>query len=80
MKKAIFYLCPTVFIMTIPVLIFMIFNNAVSLKYETWELEDCVSLVSGQDLCMIEKILLLLILFCIISIILLIKFRKKFLK
>lgn len=80
MKKVFFYFITPLFIMTIPVLVFMIFNNAVSLKYETREMDDCISLVSGQNLCIIEKVLLFLVLFCIINIILLIKFRKKFLK
>ena len=29
----------------------MAFNSIVSLKYETRELTDCISLVSGIDLC-----------------------------
>jgi ABC-type Mn2+/Zn2+ transport system permease subunit len=51
----------------------------VSLKYETENPTDCVSLVTGQDLCLTIQVLKALIVACIALIVLLIIFRKRIL-
>lgn len=51
----------------------------VSLKYETENPTDCISLVTGQDLCMTVQILKTLVIVCIVTIILLLVFRKRIL-
>lgn len=35
----------------IPILVFGIFNTKVSLKYETENPNDCISIISGKNLC-----------------------------
>ena len=52
----------------------------VSLKYETNELTDCISLVSGINLCKAIKIFHLLAFFLGLSFLGLLVFRKRILK
>ena len=52
----------------------------VSLKYETKNPGDCISLVSGLDLCLTITILQGLILLCMVCIVLLFVFKKRILK
>ena len=58
----------------IPVLAFGIINTMVSLKYETDDPTDCISLVTGQDLCFTIQVLQGLIVACIATIVLLLIF------
>ena len=51
----------------------------VSLKYETENPTDCISSVTGQDLCLTINVFKGLILIFVIIIILLIVFRKRLL-
>lgn len=60
------------------VLAYAIINIIVSLKYEAANPNDCISFVSGQDLCSTLRILKGLLLGCIAIILLLILFKKRF--
>jgi len=78
-KRIIFYILIGLSILGIPVFSFGIINTMVSLKYETENPTDCISLVTGQDLCMTVQILKTLVFVCIVTIILLLVFRKRIL-
>ena len=52
----------------------------VSLKYETHELTDCISLVSGIDLCKAIRTFHILAIFCGLTFIGLLIYRKRILK
>lgn len=78
MKKKIFYVLIGFSIIGIPIFSFGIINTMVSLKYETNSPNDCISLVTGQDLCLTIQVLKGLIITCILTIILLMVFRRKF--
>lgn len=52
----------------------------VSLKYETKISDDCISLISGEDLCLTIQIMKTLTIFCVIIIIEFIVYRKHLLK
>ncbi|RZJ64608.1 MAG: hypothetical protein EOO47_26855 [Flavobacterium sp.] len=77
-KKIIFYVLLGLSIFGIPVFAFGIINTMVSQKYETDNLTDCISRVTGQDLCFAIQMLQVLIVVCIATIILLMFFRKRF--
>jgi hypothetical protein len=62
----------------IPLFAFGIINTMVSLKYETENPTDCISSVTGQDLCLTINIFKGLILVCVILIIALILLKKRF--
>ena len=72
MKKIIFNIILVLIILSIPFWIFMYFNVGVSLKYETDGLGECISNVTGNDLCLAQNITqILIITFSLILIILL---------
>ena len=79
-RKIIFYLLLGLSVLGIPVFTFGIINTMVSLKYETENPTDCISSVTGQDLCLTIQILKALIVACFVIIILLLAFRKRILK
>ena len=58
-------------VLGIPVFAFGIINTGVSLKYETENPTDCISLITGQDLCLTVHVLEALIVACVALIILL---------
>ncbi len=60
----------------IPLFEFMAFNSMVSLKYETKELTDCISLVSGIDLCQTIRKFHVLAITCGLSFIGLLIFKR----
>ncbi|NOU61977.1 hypothetical protein [Marinifilum caeruleilacunae] len=78
-KTIIFYFLIGFSILEIPVFVFGIINTMVSLKYETENPTDCISLITGQDLCLTIQILKALIVVCIVTIVLLLVFRKRIL-
>jgi hypothetical protein len=57
----------------------MAFNSMVSLKYETRELTDCISLVSGIDLCKAIRTFHILAIICGLTFIGILIFRKRIL-
>jgi len=79
-KKTIFWGLMGISIFGLIVLAYAIINTIVSLKYETTNPKDCISVVSGQDLCSTLWILKGLLMGCIAIILLLILSKKRFLK
>ena len=80
MRKIIYYILICIFIIGIPFLAFGIVNTMVSLKYETADMGDCISSVSGTDLCLTIKMFKGLIAICIVGLITLLYFKKRILK
>jgi ABC-type Mn2+/Zn2+ transport system permease subunit len=64
----------------IPFFLFGILNTMVSLKYETNNPNDCISTISGDDLCFAIKIFKILIVICAVVFITMMIFRKNILK
>ena len=80
MRKVVYYIVICIFIIGIPFFAFGIVNTMVSVKYETADMGDCISYVSGADLCLTIKIFKGLIAICIIGLITLLFLKKKILK
>jgi hypothetical protein len=80
LRKIIYYTLLSISILGIPFFLFGNVNTMVSLKYETENPGDCISLVSGQDLYLTITILQGLILLCMVCIVLLLVFKKRILK
>jgi hypothetical protein len=66
-------------ILAIPVLAFGILNTMVSIKYETESGNQCLSIITGDDLCKAIESMQNSIGFCVLAIVLLIVFRKRIL-
>lgn len=79
-EKIIYNTLLSISILGIPFFSFGILNTMVSLKYETENPDDCISLVSGQDLCLTITILQSLVLICIVCTLLSLVFKKQLLK
>lgn len=79
LKKIFYYIALIISGLGIPLFAFGIINTMVSLKYETENPTDCISSVTGQDLCLTINVFKGLILILVIIIILLIAFRKRLL-
>jgi len=80
MKKIIYYLLVSILALAISVFVYGIINTGVSLKYETRNPNDCISLISGENLCSTIKILQKLIAVSGILIVGLLIFKNKILK
>ena len=80
MRKTIYIITLILSIIGIPLFEFMAFNSMVSLKYETRELTDCISLVSGIDLCNAIRTFHILAILCGLTFIGLLIYRKRILK
>ena len=78
MRKVIYYTLICIFIIGIPLFAFGIVNTMVSIKYETADMGDCISSVSGADLCLTIKVFKGLIAISVVGLISLIIFKKKF--
>lgn len=79
-KKTLFYILLGISFLGIPIFAFGILNTMVSQKYETKDPADCISHVTGQDLCLSIVVFEFLIFICIVFTLLLIIFRKRILK
>jgi hypothetical protein len=79
-KKTILYILTSTLTISIPVLIFGLVNTLVSIKYETENPGDCISSVSGDDLCSAINRFEIIIVINILIIITLIIFRKRIIK
>ena len=80
MNRIFYYILLSFSILGIPLFIFGIINTMVSLKYETEDPEDCISLVTGADLCQTINTLEIILGLSITLSISLIIFRKRFLR
>lgn len=79
-RKLLYFSLITISILGILVAPFGIVNTMVSLKYETENIQDCVSNVSGENLCDTIRNLKIVFVLCVLLLIFLIYFRKKILK
>ncbi|WP_231874723.1 hypothetical protein, partial [Polaribacter atrinae] len=79
-EKTIYIITLILSIIGIPLFEFMAFNSMVSLKYETRELTECISLVSGIDLCNAIRTFHILAILCGLTFITLLIYRKRILK
>lgn len=77
MKGRYFKLLIIVLIILIPIFYFGLINIKVSLKYETNNPGDCISLLTGVDLCKDIEQMKILIIADIVLIVLLMLSRKK---
>jgi hypothetical protein len=80
MRKIVYYILICIFIIGIPLFSFGIVNTMVSIKYETADMGDCISSISGVDLCLTVKVLKGLIVICIVGLITLLYFKRRILK
>jgi hypothetical protein len=80
LRKTIYIITLILSIIGIPLFVFMAFNSMVSLKYETKELTDCISLVSGIDLCNAIRIFHILTIISGLTLLGLLMLRKRILK
>ncbi|OOV16598.1 hypothetical protein BXU10_20830 [Flavobacterium sp. LM4] len=78
--KLIYFSLVVISILGILVAPYGIVNTMVSLKYETENIQDCVSNVSGKNLCDTIRNLKIIFVFCLLLLVCLIYFRKKILK
>jgi ABC-type Mn2+/Zn2+ transport system permease subunit len=79
LKRVNYYIVLIISGLGIPLFAFGIINTMVSLKYETVDPTDCISSITGQDLCLTINVLKGLILVFAIIIISLLIFRKRIL-
>jgi len=77
LKNKYFKILIIVLIILIPIFCFGIFNSKVSLQYETNNPGDCISQISGRNLCQDIEQGQVLIIIDIVTIVLLMLFRKK---
>jgi len=80
LRKTIYIVALILLIIGIPLFEFMAFNSMVSLKYETNELTDCISLVSGIDLCKAIRTFHILAILCGLTFIGLLIFKNRIFK
>ena len=64
----------------IPLFEFMVLNSKVSLKYETNKLNECISQISGIDLCKAIRNFHISAIICGLTFIVLLIFRRKIIK
>ena len=80
MKSKYFVILLIILVLLIPIQIFGIINTMVSLKYETENPSDCISRITGNDLCNSIKNMKISIGIDVLIIILLLVFKKKIIK
>ena len=80
MRRTVYNTIISVLILVILVSVFGVINTQISLKYETGNPKDCISLVTGRDLCLLIKSLKIIIIVCLILTSGLISFRYKVIK
>jgi len=79
-RKLIYFLLIGIPILGILITPYAILNTMVSLKYETENITDCVSNVSGENLCDTIRNLKILFAVCVLLLFMLIYYRKRILK
>jgi hypothetical protein len=79
-RKLIYFSLIAISILAILISTYGIINTMVSLKYETENIQDCISNVSGVNLCETITNLKIVIVFSFLLLLCLIYFRKKLLK
>jgi len=77
MRKIFYFISISLFAIGILFFAFEIVNMMVSLKYETNNPNDCISTITGADLCLTIKIFKGLTVICIVGLISLLFFKKR---
>ncbi len=80
MRKPVYNTIISLLILVILVSVFGVINTQISLKYETGNPKDCISVVTGRDLCLWIKSLKIIIIVCLILTSGLISFKYKIIK
>jgi len=80
MRKSVYQTIISLLILVIFVSVIGIVHTQVSLKYETENTKDCISLVSGRNLCQEILIKKIIVIVCLILTSGLISFRYKIIK
>jgi ABC-type Mn2+/Zn2+ transport system permease subunit len=78
-RKRFFYLLLIISIIGLFICPYGIINTMVSLKYETENITDCISLVSGENLCITIRNLKISFIICLAVLIFLLYFKKRIL-
>jgi hypothetical protein len=80
MNKKIYKIILIILILLVPIFIFEIFNMMVSLKYETENMNDCISLITGDDLCKEIKVFKILSAISVLLVWLMLILKNKIIK
>ena len=80
MRKKIYFAILIILIIAVLIISLGIVNSMVSLKYETGSSKDCISNISGTDLCISIKIMKILNAIALLSLYALLLFKNKILK
>lgn len=80
MKKNIFNILISILITIIVVSFLVIVNTMVSVKYETDNAGDCISLITGNDLCSIINSSKIIIFIIAITLVVLLSYKKRIVK
>ena len=77
MKKSVYQTIIGLLILVIVMSVFAVVNIQVSLKYETENMKDCISLVSGRNLCQELLVSKIIIVICLIIVSGMLSFRNR---
>ncbi|MBP6576038.1 MAG: hypothetical protein KA796_06715 [Chryseobacterium sp.] len=77
MKKSVYQTIISLLILVIVMSVFAVVNIQVSLKYETENMKDCISLVSGRNLCQELLVSKIIIVICLIIVSGMLSFRNR---
>ncbi|WP_028121837.1 hypothetical protein [Epilithonimonas tenax] len=80
MKKSVYQTIISLLILVIVMSVFAVVNIQVSLKYETANMKDCISLVSGRNLCQDLLVSKIIIVICLIFVSGMLSFRNRIVK
>ena len=80
MRRAVYHTIISILILVILVSVIGVINTYVSLKYETGNPKDCISVVTGRDLCLWMKTQKIIIIACLILVTGMVSFRNKLVK
>ena len=80
MRRAVYHAIISILILVILVSVIGVVNTYVSLKYETGNPKDCISVVTGRDLCLWMKTQKIIIIACLIVVTGMVSFRNKLVK
>jgi hypothetical protein len=80
MKKSVYQTIISLLILVIVMSVFGVFKTSVDLKLETQNPNECISVISGRDLCQQMLVLKIIIIFCLIIVSGMLSFRSRLLK
>lgn len=80
MRKSVYQTIISFLILVIVMSVFAVVNIQVSLKYETANMKDCISLVSGRNLCQDLLVSKIIIVICLIIVSGMLSFRGRIVK